>query len=468
MKNNEQKNKIFDSIEIEENNENNSKRPSTPSFKCPNSEDKASNSDLKNLNENDFNINQNEDIKLDDKNNDVNDMDNVNEGKYDLKYYKSKYMQYCKLYQEYKNKYELLEKSKNENEELNSKGNNTRINTNDNKLVSSLSSIKFNNQYNPNEYFILCDKKYKELKWYLLKKQSEYENDDAYDNLFWVASPDLTDINQFNEYSIDQEPDNAEMINIIKKLEEKENIISKLSYKLEKLERQFEQNKSMNSNADGENDKKKNKNKIFKYFDENSFNDNSGGTSSRKYSIKDKKNRKNSIKTEENECVVTLDKYNIILEKLNQTEAQFSKLQKENMELRKNKQFYLSQNNNIVNIIPNNDNDKEKSDNENNCIINFSSDINKLTLMGNNFINNINDDGLGLLKSTQKEENVNYKIKFINLEKKINLLKEQCKNILIKLKIPKKDREEIKRMLEYFDYTNDEILIILGDKKNKK
>ena len=47
-------------------------------------------------------------------------------------------------------------------------------------------------------------------------------------------------------------------------------------------------------------------------------------------------------------------------------------------------------------------------------------------------------------------------------------MKEQCKNILIKLKIPKKDREEIKRMLEYFDYTNDEILIILGDKKIKK
>ena len=138
------------------------------------------------------------------------------------------------------------------------------------------------------------------------------------------------------------------------------------------------------------------------------------------------------------------------------------------MELRKNKQFYLSQNNNIVNIIPNNDNDKEKNDNENNCIINFSSDINKLTLMGNNFINSINDDGLGLLKSTQKEENANYKVKFINLEKKINLLKEQCKNILIKLKIPKKDKEEIKRMLEYFDYTNDEILMILGDKKNKK
>jgi hypothetical protein len=466
LKDNEEKNKIFGSIEVEENNENNSKRPSTPSFKYPNFEEKESNSDLNHLNEND--INQNDDIKFNEKNNDANDMDNINEEKYDIKYYKNKYMHYCKLFQEYKNKYELLEKSKNENEELNKKENNTRISTNNNNLISSLSSIKLNNQYSPNEYFILCDKKYKQLKWYLLKKQSEYENDDAYENLLWVASPYLTDLDKFNEYSIDEEPDNAEMINIIKKLEEKENIISKLSYKLEKFERQFEQNKSMNSNADGENDKKKNKNKIIKYFDENLLSDNSVTTSSRKYSIRDKKTKNNSLKTDGNECVVTLDKYNIILEKLNQTEAQFAKLQKENIELRKNKQFYLSQNNNIVNIIPNNDNDKEKSDNENNCIINFSSDINKLTLMGNNFINNINDDGLGLLKSSQKEENVNYKIKFINLEKKINLLKEQCKNILIKLKIPKKDREEIKRMLEYFDYTNDEILIILGDKKIKK
>ena len=454
LKDDEQNNKIFGTIDIEENNENNSKRPSTPSFKCPNFEEKE-------LNSKDI-INQNDDIKLDEKNIDVNEIVNADEEKFDIKYYKSKY-------EEYKNKYELLEKSKNKKEELNNKGNNIRININDNNLSTSLSSIKIKKQYNPNDYFILCDKKYKELKWYLLKKQSEYENDDEYNNLLWVASPDLADLDKFNEYSIDEEPDNAEMLNFIKKLEEKENIISKLSYKLEKLERQFEQNKSMNSNADGENDKKKSKNKIFKYFDENLFNDSSGATSSRKYSIhKDKVNKKNSIKTEGNECVVTLDKYNIILEKLNHTESQFAKLQKENMELKKNKQFYLSQNNNIVNIIPNNDNDKEKADNENNCIINFSSDINKLTLMGNNFINNINDDGLGLLKSTQKEENVNYKIKFTNLEKKINILKEQCKNILIKLKIPKKDKEEIKRMLEYFDYTNDEILMILGDKKNKK
>ena len=40
--------------------------------------------------------------------------------------------------------------------------------------------------------------------------------------------------------SIDEEPDNAEMVNIIKKLEEKENIISKLTYKIDKLEKDIE------------------------------------------------------------------------------------------------------------------------------------------------------------------------------------------------------------------------------------
>ena len=55
--------------------------------------------------------------------------------------------------------------------------------------------------------------------------------------------------------------------------------------------------------------------------------------------------------------------------------------------------------------------------------------------MGNNFINNINDDGLGLLKNNQKEEIDNYKIKNKNLEKNLEICKEACKNILTGLKI---------------------------------
>ena len=68
-------------------------------------------------------------------------MDNINEEKYDIKYYKNKYMHYCKLFQEYKNKYELLEKSKNENEEL--KQNIVRLNN----------AIKLTNQKNNNDNY---------------------------------------------------------------------------------------------------------------------------------------------------------------------------------------------------------------------------------------------------------------------------------------------------------------------------
>ena len=51
-----------------------------------------------------------------------------------------------------------------------------------------------------------------------MKKQSEYSESDIYDNLIWVS---WLDVDKYNEYSNDEEVDNVEMINIIKKLEEK-------------------------------------------------------------------------------------------------------------------------------------------------------------------------------------------------------------------------------------------------------
>ena len=499
----------LDSIKILENNIK-VKRPSTPSFKSLEPEkgnlEEEKNKDIIELNnlllnkikeyESLLNINPDNDII--NKVIEINDNNNIKNNNEDINYYKNKYIYYFGLYKENKQKIELLEK---ENEDLNEQLKSNNINNNN--LVTTFSAIKLNYQYNPNEYFILCDKIYKQFKWYLMKKQSEYNDNDTYDNLIWVSSLDVVDIDNYNEYSKDEEPDNIEMLNIIKKLEEKENIISKLSYKIEKLEKYVEQTKKQDYNANNslynselfveinknnnfnnnkqDFHKKKNKsqNKIIKYFknsinDDNIFNDNKCVITFRKdlssrEDIEEKKNKsKKILKTEEKKNEgVPLEKYSLILEKLNKTEYQFSKLQKENIELRKNQRFYLNQNNNIVNIIPNSDIDKEKSDNDNNCIINFSSDINKLTLMGNNFINNINDDGLGLLKNNQKEEIDNYKIKNKNLEKKLEICKEACKNILTKLKIPKKEKEEIKQILKYFDFTEEETLAIIDDKKNK-
>ena len=491
--NDKDKNEInsLDSIEILEN-KIKQKRPSTPSFKSleqnnENMEENESIKDLKALNdlllnkikeyESLLNINSNNEIEkklieLNDKNN-INNDSNIPD--LDINYFKNKYIHYFQLFQEYKKKSEILE---NEKEELTKR----LLNNNENNLVTTFSSIKLNYQYSPNEYFILCDKTYKEFKWYLMKKQSEYSQNDTYENLIWVSSLDIVDVDKYNEYSNDEENDNLEMVNLIKKLEEKENIISKLSYKLEKIEKQ-RKNSINHSTNDNElfiesynNDfhkKKKSQNKLTKYF-KNPINSNEENilseenkcvltlrtTSSNKdKDTEDKKyNSKKILKTDENDYGVPLEKFNDILEKLNQTEARFAKLQKENMELKKNKRFYLNQNNNIVNIIPNNEIDKEKSDNENNCIINFSSDINKLTLMGNNFINNINDDGLGLLNNNKNkiiEENDNYKLKYTNLIKKLDLFKESFNKILINLKIPKREKEEIKQTLKKIDFTDE-------------
>ena len=48
---------------------------------------------------------------------------------------------------------------------------------------------------------------------------------------------------------------------------------------------------------------------------------------------------------------------------------------------------------------------------------------------------------------------------------KLKILKDACKNILQRLTIPKKEKEEIKQILKLFDFTEEETLIIVGDKK---
>ena len=515
IKNLKNNNDSIDSIKILEKKINN-KRPSTPSFKSLDSkDDNLENNDLKKLNdlllkkikeyESMLNIDEKKrydinNIDINNNNIKINDINDINNEKNDIKYYQDKYIHYLQLYQEYKNKYEFSQVEIDTlNERLkNNDNNNDNHNNNichNNNMITTFSSIKINNQYHPEEYFILCDKKYKEFKWYLMKKQSEYEENDNYDNLVWVSSLDVDDIDKFNEYSNEDDSEHIEMLNIIKKLEEKENIISKLTFKLEKLEKELELKNFHEMYKDElfienknniNNDKKKNKskNKIMKYFktsenEDNKFNENKSEIAFGK-ELSDRvieKKRKNSLakstKEQKEENAVPMQQFKILLEKLNQSEAEFAKLQKENMELKKNKKYYLNQNNNIVNIIPNNDIEKEKNESDNNCIINFSSDINKLTLMGNHFINNINDDGLGLLNNkniknnNKNDENETYKIKYINLEKKVEMQKKACKKILIKLKVPKKEKDEIKQILLVFEFNEDDLLEIFGEKKNK-
>ena len=52
------------------------------------------------------------------------------------------------------------------------------------------------------------------------------------------------------------------------------------------------------------------------------------------------------------------------------------------------------------------------------------------------------------------------------LQMLLNVLKEGIKDILMKLVIPKKEKGEVKQILKLFEFSKEEQLIILGDKKN--
>ena len=218
----------------------------------------------------------------------------------------------------------------------------------------------------------------------------EIENSDSYENLVWVPVINIID---FEKFEYEELGSSSEIANLIKKLEEKENIISKISYKLEKYEKQYENNI-----------------KIHNF----NFNDT------------------NEEKFKKDENFIFIDKYNNLLQKLNTTEINFKKIQKENFELLKYKKLYLQSNdNNPINKI-NIENNDEKKKSEN---------------------------------SNTNDEIDYYKKKCEELQMLLNVLKEGIKNILMKLVIPKKEKGEVKQLLKLFEFSKEEQLVILGEKK---
>lgn len=479
IKINYEENKQYSIEMLDDNgNENEGKRLSTPSFNSPelaleedfnnyknNKKEIESIDELKKLNE----ILLNKVIKYESflKINPIKDSDKIEEKNSikdvnsELKYFQNQYIKYFKLYQDHKKKYESYEISneiikndlinaKNKIKELTKKLKDNNIDT-ENNYITTLSSLKVNSPYGPNEYNILCDKTYEDFKWFLMKKKPNPGEDEeiaSYNNLIWVPMIDVVDLERFNQYKNEKEKNNNdEMLNIIKKLEEKENIISILSYKLEKLEKEIGPNNTYN-NYDINIKDKSNKYNIFKssISEENIFT-NDKSSLYKKYSSKDKKSLDDQM--------IPIEKYNKLLEKLNQTESRFSKSQQENSELKQYKAMHINQNNG---------NEIKKDE---------ISDYGKLTFMANNFSKS--ENGLGLVNNNfnidrsnslnQNEEAKYYKSKYNEIEMKLKIINESFKNILMRVTIPKKDKKEIKQILKLCDFSENEILIIVGDKK---
>ena len=118
----------------------------------------------------------------------------------------------------------------------------------------------------------------------MLKNKKDGKDD--INNFIWAEKNSLENLDTFNSYKTEVEEENKKIIQNISKLEEKDEIINKLTYKIRQLEKQN------NTSED--------------------FKSTSGNS-------------------------VPLDKFNKLLIQLNELEEKFNKLQKENLTLKKNK-----------------------------------------------------------------------------------------------------------------------------------
>ena len=312
----------------------------------------------------------------------------------------------------YKNEFGDLKK---ENEELK-----VKLNENNIKIYSS------------EEYNILCDKNYKNLQWFLLiPKTNEFSN--TYENLIWVPRKKILNIEKFNDFESENDTRNKLLLDNYSKLEQKEEIISKLKYKIDCYE------KIINNNS------------------------------------KDQQNNNIDINN------IEIEKMNNILNQLNNAEEKLKILQKENIQLKeelskinksikksKSKKtsdsYKLGYDKNYEIVIDNNDNNNikevEKEENneedENYEEEEEEEDDDESESIINDLRNELEKTKIDLDTAVNK-----YK----NLENKFNELKENFSNLLIKMKIPKKYKDETAKILKLLEFTDHEIIFIIDKKK---
>ena len=179
-------------------------------------------------------------------------------------------------------------------------------------LVSNKINLK-NTKYSPDKYEILCDKFFNNFHWFLLinKKDKTTINKDFH-KMIWAEKSELINIDNFNKYTTETEEENKNIIKYISKLEEKDDMISKLSYKLNQIEK-------LNSLED--------------------INSNSG-----------------NIKTEKIDTVITKEKYNNLILNIRKLEEEIKILREENISLKDNIKLESKKNCNL------NDNNQDVED----------------------------------------------------------------------------------------------------------
>ena len=298
----------------------------------------------------------------------------------------------------------------------------------DTKEIKQQLKEKDSKLYSFENYNILCDKNFQNLQWFLLiPKTIKFSN--TYEDLIWVSKKQINNINKFNHFVSEYEEQNKLISDNLLKLEKKEEIISKLKYKLNIFEKNINTSQEISdSNVD----------------------------------IKNK----------------GIEKINQILTQLNDAENKLRLLQIENKQLKEkifeNKQYQKTKKSNSV------DDSNRLSYNKNYNLKVENKDLNNKNNENKKVDENeedeeevedeeyeesesmINDLRRELEKTKIELDRVNNE--YNDLSNKFDLLKENLSNLLLKMKIPKKYRNDLTEILKIFEFTDKEILFILNKK----
>ena len=130
------------------------------------------------------------------------------------------------------------------------------------------------NELEKNDYIILSEKNYKTLKWFLLTKKININNLN-YENTFWTNKENVDKelIKNLN-LEISNTDEEKMIMNYLKKLEEKENIISKLQLKIKNMDKNMGlnmSNKNMRSKSSNTKNILKNNNEEEEYYEDSDF-----------------------------------------------------------------------------------------------------------------------------------------------------------------------------------------------------
>ena len=334
-----------------------------------------------------------------------------------------------------------------------------RINNDHSYLSNNINDFP---DFSPETHIIICDKNYNNLQWFLLgPKEINIKTLNLYNNLCWIEKPKIiNELDKYNKFISEMDEENQRIKNTIMKLEEKDNIINNLTIQIKKLNKS-KQNNTLNEGELSFKSEPFNKKNHTKISGENYLN-----FSSFSYLNKDKGNN-NTVIVEG----IPLEKFNLVLKKLNDSEKRNQLLQEDYLKLKRdiNEKKHFENNLSFIH-------EKNNSDFIDEEVQEVVSEISeeKITKKSDknviperlNIIKESDDNNLNFNEELYNTKNQLILIKSLykDLENTFQKIKNEIQSFFTNLIVKQNEIEQVKNILSLLNFKKNEINNIIYNK----